>query len=207
MAVIKIEAQRRLSDAIQCAIPALRGKVCDDAAPPTHNLELPSLAIETTRSVYWPDQESEQYEPSPSSVVINVGRHVLDIKLLLNTATTYQRALIEQQLLDLFFSIEGHPGVFFSQLTDCENLGPFIASWELQEETWKNERVFDRQAGSEIKINGIIPALTTRQGVYNMDQIQLGLNVGRDVDLSTDQPDFDTVEIVTINADGTLSPL
>jgi len=206
MAVIKIEGLRAFEALIACEIPELKDQTCIDAAGPGHDLGFPSLSIEVTRSRYMPDQEDDVFSPSANAVVLNVGRHLQDIVLRLGAATTFQRGELEQKIMDLFLETDGHPGILFTQLTACEDLGPFVASWELEEEDWQNEKVFDRQAYSVIKVVGILPALVTRRGVYTMEQLQLGLEFGPQLDLSSTPPDFATTDVVTINEDGTFTP-
>lgn len=207
MAVLKLEGLRGLKTLIECDVPELDDKVCVDQAGAGHKLSFPNLSITQNRSRYFPDQEEESFEPSPNSVVLNVGRHVQDIVLKLGAATTFERAELEQKILNLFLVTDGHPGILFTQLTACENLGPFVASWELEEEDWQNEKAFDRQLYSELKITGILPALVTRRGVYNMNQLQIGWQIGVDVDPTADPPLFADTTIITINEDGTFTTL
>lgn len=207
MAVLKIEGLRGLEALIVCEVPELQGQTCVDQAAPSHDLSFPSLALTIERSRYLPDQEDEHHEPSPNAVVLNVGRHVQDIKLRLGTASTFQRAEIEQKIMNLFLGEEGHPGILFTQLTTCEELGPFVAAWELEEEDWQSEKAFDRQLYSELKVTGILPALVTRRGVYTIEQLQLGLDIGPTVDLTAAAPAFADTTVVQINEDGTITPL
>lgn len=206
MAIVKLEGLRYLAELIACEVPELSGMICVDQSAPSHRLEFPSMSIRIEGSKYFPDQEDIHYECSPSSVVLNVGRHVQDLKLRLGANSSYKRAELEQKILNLFLVTEGHPGIIFSQLTSCEELGPFTAAWELEEEDWRNEKAFDRQLYSELSITGILPALVTRRGVYNMNQIQLGLDIGPLVDPASVPPDFASLEVIQINEDGTFSP-
>lgn len=208
MAIIKIEAQRALAGLIACEIPQLKDKICGIASA-GERLEMPSLSIETTRSLYSPDQEDQHFAPSENCVVLNVGRHIVDIELRLGTSTVFQRAELEQHILDLFLVDEGHPGILLTQLTSCKDLGPFVAAWELEDETWENEKVFDRTIYSVLKVTGVYPALVTRRGVYTIRQLQLATEIGPAVE-PTDAPPALTdpeVEIFVINEDGTFAPL
>ena len=207
MAVVKLEGLRHLAELIACDVPELNGMICVDQAAPSHRLEFPSMSIRIERSKYWPDQEDIHYECSPNSVVLNVGRHIQELRLRLGASSSSQRGAIEQKIINLFLVTDGHPGIIFSQLTACSELGPFTAAWELEDEDWQNEKAFDRQLYSELKITGILPALVTRRGVYNMNQIQLGLDIGPMVDPTSDPPEFSTLEVIQINEDGTFSPV
>ena len=207
MAVLKIEGLRALEALIVCEVPELEGQTCVDQAGAGHDLGFPSLSLTIERSRYLPDQEDEHYEPSPNTLVLNVGRHVQDIKLRLGARTTFKRAELEQKIMDLFLETEGHPGVLFTQLTACEELGPFVGAWELEEEDWQSEKAFDRQLYSELKVTGILPALVTRREVYTIEHLRLGMEVGPTVDLTDPAPDFLATAVVEINEDGTFTPL
>lgn len=206
MAVLKIAGRSALAAMIACEIPALAGAICEGQAGPSHELEFPSLQITIERSRYLPDQEDVHFSPSANTVVLNVGRHVQEIKLKLGSSSDFQRAELEQKIIDLFLVTEGHPGVLFTQLTDCEDLGPFVAAWELEDEDWQDEKAFDRQYYSELTITGILPALVTRRGVYDMNQILLGVDIGVSADPTLEPSDFPTYEVVTINEDGAIYP-
>lgn len=207
MAVLKIEGLRALEAIIECEIADLKGKICLDQSSPGHDLGFPSLSITIEGSKYFPDQEDEHFIPSANAVVLNVGRHVYQLKLRLGAATPYQRAALEQQVLDLFLVTDGHPGVIFTSISSCAELGAFVAAWELEGDEWQDEKVFDRQAYSELEVTGILPALVTRRGVYTIEQLQLGTDIGPSVDPTSAPPAFDSTEILSINEDGTFTPL
>jgi len=202
MAVVRVEALRKLGKAITCAIPELEGRICFGQAAPNHTLDFPSIAIDPRRWKYFPDQASEQFEPSPSAVVMNVGRHEADIEIRIGHKTLFQRYELEQKVLDLFLGTPGHPGILLTQITACEALGHWTAAWELEADEWQDERAFDQQFYSLIAVTGIIPALVTRREVHTIEQLQLGLDLsGQDSTLP-----ISAVEIVQINPDGTISP-
>jgi hypothetical protein len=204
VAVVRIEALRKLGKAIECAIPELTGKICYGQAAANHTLEFPSLVIDPRRWKYHPDQAAEVFEPSPNTVVMNVGRHEADIEIRVGHKTLFQRYELEQKLLDLFLGTPGHPGILLTQITACEALGQWLAAWELEADEWRDERAFDQQFYSLIAITGIIPALVTRREVHTIEQLQLGLDLsGPDSTLPITSP---LVEVVQINPDGTISP-
>src|ERR1041385_5148597 len=97
MAVVRLEALRALECAITQAVPELAGRICPWPGLPNHNLMFPSLAIVPVRWRYMPDQAWAGFSPSPSSVVMNVGKHEALIQLRLVDATPAGRAPIEER--------------------------------------------------------------------------------------------------------------
>jgi len=202
--IVRLEALRQLEALILCRIPELKGRICVGQATSPHELEFPSLTLLPRKFVYHPDQADESFSPGPGCVVFNVGRHEGELHLRLGATSLYQRARLEQLLIDLFLETPLHPGVLFSQVTACENLGPFTAAWEFEDDEWRDEGAFDAQFYSQITLAAIIPALVTRRGVYDITKLQLGLDFSTEGDppAITDPQ----VELVTINQDGTLGP-
>lgn len=209
MAVVRLEALAGLARAIMCAIPELRDRVCVGQADAGHAMTFPSLTIVPRGAwKFYPDQAEEVFEPSPNCVVMNVGTHQATLDVRLGAATLYQRYALEQKLVDLFLSTPLRPGVLLTQITACENLGPFVAAWEYEDDEWRDEKAFSQEFYSEIAITGTIPALVTRAGAYRIESLRLGL---QETSTPSDQnlPSFapPDVAVVQINADGTITAI
>jgi len=207
MAIIRIEALRKLRDLIVCEIPELEGRVCVGQAPPTKQLKFPHMNIEPRAWTYHPDQEAEVFIPGPSTLVVNVGRHECELEILIGETSNYKRAEYEQRILDVFLSTELRPGVLLAQVTDCADLGDWTAAFMLEEDQWRDEKVFDKQFYSMITCTASIPALVTRRGIYSINQLILGLDITDDPGDGQLPALAAPVEVVQINADGTISPV
>lgn len=211
MAVVRLEAMRALQKAIVDAVPEFgdgQMHVVISQAPPNKKLCLPSLVIDPVRFRYLPDQESEHFEPDPARLVLNVGRHEATVQLRLAAATPFERYELQDKLVDLFLRTEGHPGVLMTPVSACPALGEFLASWEMDEDEWQDEKVFDVQYWGMVTLTGVIPALVTR-GVHRMEDIRLGLTGDFETAFGSANvaASSSTVEVVRINEDGTFTTL
>lgn len=211
MAVIKLEALRYLRDRIVCAVPELDGKICVGQALPNHDLEFPSLAIVPAgRWAFYPDQEDDAvFTPAPDRVVCRVGRHEITLQLQIGALSQEQRGELGQQVEQLFYSQEGHPGIIYGAVTACaEEVGPFHASFMLESEDWEDSKAFENQLWSYIEVRASIPALATRFGAYSINELRMGLT--EDFGLVVDAAVFNNstkIARVRINADGTFTAL
>lgn len=206
MAVVRLEALRALEIAIECAIPALKGKICVGQAPVGHRLEYPSLSIDPVRWKYAPDQAQETVEIARDRVVMNVGRHTATIQIEIVAADLSQRYELEQKVIDLFLSTPLHPGVLLTPVSACPALGTFIAAWEYDEDEWIDVAAHDGKFISRIIFDGIIPALVTRGEAYTIEQLQLGLT--QDFEKVFDKTTFNSdpaVDVIQIKEDGTFT--
>lgn len=205
MAVIRIDALRRLERALVCAAPMLEGKVCVGQQAPGTTLAFPHLVIDPLRWRYVPDQADIVVELPGDRVVVNVGRHEATVQIRVGAATPAERADLEQRLLDAFLSTDLHPGVIITEITDCPALGSYVASWELEDDEWQDEKAFDLQFYSLINATGIIPALATRRGVYTITDLRLGVADYGTLTPPTPFQSTAAVEVVRVNEDGTFT--
>jgi hypothetical protein len=205
MAIIRLDALRALANCIQENIPELKTKVCPSQASANKRMTFPHLAIQAIGFKYFPDQALGVHEPSATKLVVNVGRHEGIVQLRLGSAARQRRYDYEQRILDLFLSEPLHPGVLLTPVTSCTKLGDWMASWELEEDEWNDEMVFDNAWFSIMTITGQLPALVTRCGVHTIEQLRMGLT--EDLTTEFDASSFDTspdIERVLINEDGSL---
>ena len=209
MAIIRLEALAALADAIACDVAGLAGAICVGQADPGHEIDFPSLALKPIRWTYFPHQADEAFDPAPDRVVMNVGYWEGDVQLILGARTAYRRYELEQQIIDLFLSTPLQPGILNTPVLACrDKLGPFLASWQLEADSWQNEAAFDQQFYSTIVVTGVLPALVTRKHSYTIEQLQLGLATESDV--AADPATFNTqssIEVVQVQADGSIQPV
>lgn len=205
MGVIRLEALWGLERAITCAVPELKDSVCVGQSGSEHNLEFPSLSIDVFRWKYEPNQAQERYSPSDGLLVVQVGNHKADVQLRVGAGTKYQRALLEQKILNIFLSSELSPGVLTTRPTQCEDLGPFFCSWTLEDDQWGDEKAFDAEYYSEMTVEATIPALVTRSGVYTIHDLQVGVKA--ETEEIEEKPTLASpgFELIKINRDGTIT--
>lgn len=212
MAVIKIKALQRLADLVACEIKELKGSICAGPATNNHQLGFPSLSIVPERFSFIPNQPSEYNYvtkqdrcPSPVTVVMDVGRWEGEIVMRLGAKTPFKRYELEHQIEQLFLGdVTGaspdalarfRPGILLVDVPECNDAR---IAFELQNDTWRDEKVFANKWFSELRILAQIPALVPWKPVYTIDTLQLSLTE----DLETAVPDSETVQI---NADGSIT--
>lgn len=189
MSALRTEALLSLEAAIRCFAPDL--DICPWPVPPTHKLMFPSLGIVPTTWTFYPDQASEHARPDPDTVVLCVGRDEVLLQLRLVHATGPQRADVEEQLLEAFRSTPLHPRELLTTVRALPRYGDVLCAWELQDETWQDEKAFDQEFWSVITVTGQVPALVTRRPAHTIRDLRL--RVVRQ----------DTTETVRVHEDGT----
>lgn len=200
MAVVRLEALRALANTLAACLPQLEVGVCVGQRPYGSVQGWPNISVYPFRWTYTPHQALEVYEPAPDTVIMDVGHHTASVQVRIGAATAGERYELEQAFLDVFLGTPLKPGVLITRVTACENLGPFVAAWTLDDDDWDDERAFDSEYYSTITLTGVIPALVTRRGAYTIEQLQLGITP----DLT--QTDMDPpTQVVQVNEDGTIS--
>lgn len=207
MSIVRLEAYRRLQAQIESAISELDGHVRILQVPPDQSWSAPSLAlIPPERHGFYRQQESEHSKPTTSTLVVEVGWWTGTAQLRVAHATQAQRNDLEERLTQLFWQRENAGGVLLSPVTACSDYGNFTASWELNDSGWDEEFAFSSQHWSVTELSVTIPALVTRQGVYSIDELRLGLT--QDFSVSATSAAFDAMPgLVRVNEDGTITPL
>lgn len=212
MAIIRLECLRELERRIKQAIPELETHVLIGHALPGKTMCFPALVIDAVRFRFEADQDWEVFEPTPDKLVENVGRHVATVQLRLAVATAGERYDYQDKLTNLFLSTPGHAGILLTRVTACEALGAFVAAWEMDDDEWQDEKVFDSVFWDVMTLTGQIPALVTREGVFRIDDLRLGLTHefadgdSDDTIFTADtMDDSPAAEVVRINEDGTFT--
>jgi len=206
MCVVRTSVWDALAAAIACAIPELDGHICVDVAPAGEVEEIPNLTIEPGKLVYDPNQALEMAVLPGARVVYSVGAFEGPVAISIVAANVGERETLTGKLIDLFLSTPLRPGVLMVPVTSCPDLGAFAAAFELDDDETNNGRAFDRRYEHRIAVNAVIPALTTRRGVYTIQQLRLGIAPvdGPPITSATMVPP--AVEVITIHEDGTFSP-
>lgn len=209
--VVRIEALRALAALIEANIPELLERVCTGVAPSSEHEAVPNLSIQPTKWSYQPEQAGEHVSLPGNVLVWNVGEHECAMVLSLVTATPAQRWELEAKILDLFLS-SVHPltgyhraGVVVLPVAACPQLGEWFCSFELDSDEWNDTLALDRRYESRMVITAHIPALTIERPVYTLNELILGVTEDMDTTLTVATAIPPTVELITINEDGTIS--
>lgn len=198
---VRLEALLSLEAAITCAIPQLRGRVCPFPTPPNHELKFPSLAIVPVGFEYLPDQATEVHECEPTKVVMNVGRHEALIQLRLVHSDPIRRTKLEEKITDLFIAQAMRPGILLTTVNAVPWAGPFVCAWELDDESWQDERAFDSEFWSVIVVTGQIPALAVRGDATRIRDLRM------DVGASEAALPANAETSLRVGADGSVTPV
>jgi hypothetical protein len=207
MAVVRLEAFATLKAAIVAAVPELDGHVFIAQAPPNQKACFPALVIEPLRFRYEPRQSDEVFEPAPDRVVMNVGHHVITLRLKLAAASPHARGELQEKLLGLFLGQALRPGILLTTVTACMSLGDFVAAWSITDDEWQDEKVLDVQWWSEIFVVGEIPALVTRGSAHRIEDLRVGITA--DMTTAFTPATFESspdVQVVRIEANGSITP-
>ena len=209
-AVVRLEALTTLRATIEAAVPELRDHVEIVQVPPDQPLTFPSLAIVGTKYRYVPFQEDaardaddEEIRPDPTSLVVNLGCWETTVQLRLATTTIAERFALQETLTEMFMQREGAPGILCTTVTACPALGNILASWVINDGDWEDDKAFSSQHWATLDIDGTIPVLVTRRGVYTLDDLRLGIT--RDFAIPRTSAGFDALPVVTINEDGSIT--
>lgn len=204
MSVLKLEALDRFAECIRAAVPELLD-ICPGPADAPARQMWPHLVINPVSFKYFPDQALDWKSVGASSLIVNVGRHEGLIQLRLGATTNYQRAEIEQKIIDLFLATPMHPGIILMDIPACNDAR---IAWELDGDEWQNERAFDKAWYSVMTVMLQLPALVTRTGAYTIRQLQLGITDKFDeVFSATTFNTSEKIEVVQVNANGTITAL
>ena len=210
IAVVRLEALNALKATIEAAVSELRGHVEIVQVPPDQHLTFPALAIVGTKFRYVPFQEDEARDdngnailPDATSLVVNLGCWETTVQLRLATTTLAERYALQETLTELFLQREGAPGILCTTVTACPALGHILASWALNDGEWEDDKAFSSQHWAVLDVDGTIPVLVTRRGVYTLDDLRLGIT--QDFSTPKTSAGFDTVPVVKINEDGSIT--
>jgi len=206
-AIVKLEALKALGAFIESQIPELKGKTEIHQVPPDYKMGFPRLAIVAGgRYRYEPRQEGYVTRTSATAIVVNVGSWETVVQLRLACATPAQRYDLEDRLSALFWRVENRPAVLLTTVTACQQLGDILAAWDIGDTDWNDEMAFSSQFWSVLTLEATIPALVTREGIYSLDELRLGIT--DEFDTPETSAAFDALATkVLLNEDGTVTPI
>lgn len=216
-AVVRIAALEAFTALVEQQIPALAGRTCAGQAPSSELEEIPNLSIEPSRWTYEMDSlgDAQQIALLPGNIAVwDVGYHEATCVVSILAATPRQRALLEQQVIDLFLGAKHpltgmhQPGLLTFQISACPEVGQFASTFHLEDDEWIESLALDRRYESRIGVLCWIPALCLDQPVYEIQSLKLAVGASTTTDTTADPslPIVTPLDSVTINADGTVTP-
>ena len=223
---IKINALQRLAEVIAREVKTLRGQICVGPATRDHKLKFPSLAIVPTRFSFQPDQADENdyvrnevRSFGPQTAVFEVGTWEGVIELRLGEKTPFKRYELEHCIEQVFLgNADGtapdawdyagtdymRPGVILIDVPECDNAR---CAFEMEDDTWENERVFANEWYSVMRITARIPALVRAKCMPDITELLLSLT--QDLETIIDTPDdtdaLTDIETVVVDEEGNTS--
>lgn len=203
--IVRIDALEAFTAYVEAKIPTLAGRTCAGQAPSGELEQVPNLSIEPSKWLYVADT-IETVRALPGNVLVyQVGWHEAACVISIIAASPRQRGALEAQVLDLFLGakhpISGmhQPGLLTFTITECPEVGDWAAYFDLDEDQWVETLALDRRYESRIQVDVSVPALTIDTPVFTIQTLTLGI-AGDSTSSAGD------IQLVTINADGTLSP-
>ena len=225
MTIVKIRVLDRLKEVIEGEIKELRGRICAGPATREHRLKFPSLSLVPTRFSFLPDQADEKDHVrgvdrsfGPRTAVFNVGLWQGTVELRLGAKNPRKRYELEYKLEQIFLgNVDGtapdafdragelwlRPGVMLVDVPECDNAR---CAFELEDDTWENEKVFANEWYSVMRITANIPALVRAKGIPTIETLDLSLTQDLDtvVNTPTEADALSDIETVTVLEDGTI---
>lgn len=210
MSIVRVCALEALAEYLVSQVPELVDRVCVGVPPNSHDQTYPSMTINGVRWTFEPGEQEELDLPHPSTTVRRVGHHEGTVQIRILAATDGERDELSEAVIAAFRGFEDedgwpHPGTILSRVTDC-GLVPWTACWDLDRDEWLNLRAFESLYESLIEVNARVPALVTKEGVYKVETLALGLTSDFTTTPSADMMIPPAVELVEINEDGTIQP-
>jgi hypothetical protein len=209
MPIVRLEVFKALGAAIETAVPELAGKVKVGQASSGTEQTYPTLTIVPGKFMHEPFDEYEHAtvgDPADGNVVYNVGELAGFVALRIVATTPSERYALEQKVANLFLSQERRAGILVVDVTACPDLSAFVASFIYDSNDWVNVDAFDRKLESVISVNGIVPALVARTGVYEIDELVLGMTEDFDTAFNESTLAPPGVPTVQIHEDGSITP-
>lgn len=191
---IKIHALDRLAEIIACEVKELRGNICVGPGSRDHKQKFPHLSIIPQKFSFDPSQadetdyvRNEVRSFGPRTAVFEVGTWIGTIELRLGARTARQRYELEYKIEQVFLgNVDGtapdardiagenwlRPGVILIDTPECDNAR---SAFELEDDTWENEKVFTSELYSLMNIQANIPALVRAKNIPDIDTLTLHL--------------------------------
>jgi len=199
-APIRMRALEALAEVFARLVPELAHVQAGQADAPQRS-PWPNLSVTGSRWRYEPTQDGTIHALlPPTRAVFEVGRLSTTLQLHLGTKNTRERARMEHAINQLFLSQRGHPGILTLKLNDCWGA---LVSYELDDTGWDDDEALSKEFWATIALGCTAPALVERGGLYDIDQLHLGITPDLTTEFTLATFDRPLVEVVSIAEDGT----
>lgn len=217
--IIKINALDRLREVITCEVPTLRGKICVGSATRDRKLKFPHVSLIAGRFKFVPHQADERDHVrdvdrsfGPRTAVFDVGLWQGPVEIKIGAKSAEERWALEYYIEQVFLGnasgtapdakdVAGtnwmRPGIILIDVPECDNAR---CAFELDEDSWENEKVFANEWYSSMQVIANIPALVRAKCVPDMDTLELSLTHDLDTVVTSPAeadalPDVESVEV------------
>jgi hypothetical protein len=210
VAVVKTQSIEAFAAAIATAIPALAGKITVHQEVPATIEKYPNLAIILSSAMaFEPAQQLMHADLGNNTVVYNVGAFEGPIQLRIVATSRKERYALGAAIENWMLSREGSPGVQVVKVIDVDNPSTlsWVAAFEMDSELWDDSAAMTREYEAVATLNAVLPALVTRTPVYTIETLVLGVTSNFSTSFTPSTFGPPDVELVTINQDGTISPV
>lgn len=202
MSLVKHKALETLADQLRTLLDGEVHQVEAQDAEATKEACWPNVVVRATGVWEFIPFDEDEIDTTSTTQTVQVGDLSGRVEILLSAKTKKERARLGDRILGGFFAVSGKPGVMVLQMTELEVSGltlpgPVPVAFVLGDDTWQEEMVFDRIRQHVLEVDVDLPALVTRAGVYDINQLVSAFTE----DLTSDDP---TVEQVEITDTGTL---
>jgi len=224
--IVKLKALERLAEVIAREVKELKGRICAGPATRDKKQNFPTLSLVPQRFKFLPHQADER-DPvrdvdrdfGPRTAIFEVGTWQGVIDLRLGASVPRLRYELEHKVEQVFLgNADGtapdasdwagsqwmRPGIILIDVPECDNAR---CAFEMDDDTWQNEKVFSNSWYSLMRLTANIPALVRAKNVPTIDTLRLSLTGDLETVLSTpaDADALSDIETVSVLSDGTIT--
>lgn len=223
--IIKIRSLERLAEVITGEVKDLRSKICVGPGTRDHKLKFPHVSLIPQRFRFVPHQadehdhvRNEDRSFGPRTAVFDVGLWQGVVQIKIGSKNPEERYILEYLIEQVFLgNVDGtapdardvageaymRPGIILIDVPECDNAR---CAFEMEEDTWENEKVFANEWYSVMNVTANIPALVRAKGIPDICTLELSLTHDLDtVVTSAEDADAVDIESVIVAADGTIT--
>jgi len=187
------------------AVPSLAQKVYPYVRDVGANEQTPYLALVAQGFTLNLRNPIDVGAPSGGLQMTQLGRFEGRVQIRLGAASDPERESLEDAVLGVFLAPEDSPGVV-KLTTAAVDVGaqlsvmPAKCVYELTDDDWRDERVFEKKRFVFVNLRLTYPALVMRSGVYTLQHLYVRLS--QDLGNTAGAAPFDQDEI---HADGSVT--
>lgn len=223
---VKIQALDRLAEVLAREIKEIRGLICVGPGTRDHKQKFPHVSLVPQRFSFLPHQADERDHVrgedrsfQARSAVFDVGTWQGTVEIRVGAKTPFQRYELEYKLEQVFLgnadgtapdaqdragSLWMRPGVILIDVPECDNAR---CAFEMEDDTWDNEKVFANEWFSIMRVTANIPALVRAKNIPTIDTLELSLTENLETVVTTpaEADALSDIETVSVLSDGTIT--